>query len=99
MFDSVAYADKTPVGMHVIGVLDNQWKVIQNFDYANNKFLIGAKGPDWLTTGFVYSPYIPLMTTPVNWNLAGDHWRSLLTWYGMKTINTKFYHRGTVSAS
>jgi hypothetical protein len=97
MYDPVKYADKTPTGMHVIGVLDNQYKIIQNFDYTASHFVVGAKGPDWLTTGYVYAPFIPLMTTPVNWNLAGDQWRSLLTWSGQAMVNSKFFHKGTVA--
>jgi hypothetical protein len=97
IYDPVKYTDKVPTGMHVIGVLDNQWKVIQNFNYTASKFLVGAKGPDWLTTGCVWAPFIPLMTTPINWTLKGDQWRSLLQWAGIKTVNGLFYNKGAIS--
>ena len=99
LFAKVKYPDKTPVGMHVIGELDDQWKVIQNLDYTSTKFLVGCKGPDWLTTGAVYAPFIPLMTTPINWNTAGDQWRSILTWSGMKVVNANFYAKGAITES
>jgi hypothetical protein len=98
VFARVKYPDKTPVGMHVIGVLDDQHKIIQDFNYSANNFLVGCKGPDWLTTGFVYSPFIPLMTTPINWSRPGDQWRSLLTWYALKTVNPGFFARAQMTA-
>jgi len=96
IFSPIKYADKIPVGAHVIGTLDNQYTVIQNFNYTSTKFLVGAKGPDWLSTGYIYVSYIPLMTTPVNWQESGAHWRQLLTYYGKKVVNGDFFVKGSI---
>jgi len=95
-YEPVQYPDKTPVGMHVVGMLDNQFKIIQNLDYNTDQFLVGAKGPDWLTTGAIYSPFIPLMTTPINWDMNATHWRSLISWYALTVINSGFYCKGQI---
>lgn len=63
IFEPANYEDHPPVGMHVIGKLYNQYKIIQNFDYPVDAFLVGAKGNSWLYTGYVYAPFIPIMTT------------------------------------
>lgn len=99
MYEPVKYPDKVPTGIHVVGLLDNQYKVIQNFDYPADEFIVGAKGPDWLTTGCVYAPFIPLMTTPINWNLNGDQWRSILSWYAVELVNSGYYSKGRVIAT
>ena len=98
MFKPASYADAVPVGMHVIGTLNGQYKIIQNFDYGVNQFVVGAKGNSWLLTGYVYSPFIPIMTTKPITDENLNTFRSLLTWYGKKMVNTKFYNQGTITA-
>jgi len=98
MFKPSEYADAVPVGMHVIGKLNNQYKCIQNFDYPTTAFLVGAKGNNWLTTGYVYAPFIPLMTTKPITDENLVTWRSLLTWYGKKIVNASFYNQGLITA-
>ena len=98
LFKPASYADATPVGMHVIGTLNNQYKIIQNFDFASTAFVVGAKGNNWLTTGYVYAPFIPLMTTrPItDENLVT--FRSLLTYYGKQVVNSSFFNKGVIVA-
>jgi len=98
MFKPAEYSDAVPVGMHVIGKLNNQYKCIQNFDYPTTAFLVGAKGNNWLTTGYVYAPFIPLMTTKPITDENLVTWRSLLTWYGKKIVNASFYNQGIITA-
>ncbi len=68
--------------MHVIGKLYNQYKIIQNFDYPADAFLVGAKGNSWLYTGYVYAPFYPIMTTKPIVDEDLMTWRSLfdLVW-------------------
>ena len=98
MFKPASYADAVPVGMHVIGTLNGQYKIIQNFDFNANVFVVGAKGNSWLLTGYVYAPFIPIMTTKPITDENLNTFRSLLTWYGKKMVNTKFYNKGLITA-
>lgn len=98
IFSPVKYADKTPTGMRVVGVIDEQYKVIQNTEgYADSQFLIGAKGPDWMTTGAVLAVFIPLMSTPMQIHPSGEMTRGLLTYNGVETVNSDFYCKGTIA--
>ncbi len=88
--------DTPPVGMHVVGKLGGIYKVIQNFDYPDNAILVGAKGNNFLYTGYVYAPFIPIMASKpiVDENLVT--WRSLMTYYGKNMINPNFYAKGKI---
>ena len=98
MFKPASYADAVPVGMHVIGSLNGQYKIIQNFDFQHSQFVVGAKGNSWLLTGYVYAPFIPLMTTKPITDENLTTFRSLLTYYGKKLVNSKFYNQGVITA-
>jgi len=97
IFEPADYGDTPPVGLHVIGKFYNQYKVIQNFDYPSDAFLVGAKGNSWLYTGYVYAPFIPLMTTKPITDENLVTWRSLLTYYGKKMVNSDFFVRGKIT--
>jgi len=99
LFKPADYSDATPVGMHVIGKLNNQYKIIQNFDYPTNAFAVGAKGNTWLLTGMIYAPFIPLMTTKPITDENLNTFRSLLTYYGKKVVNSSFYNTGIITAN
>lgn len=46
-----------------IGGLGSEWKVYKSPFVPTNEILLVRKGSDWLDTGFVYSPYVPLTFT------------------------------------
>lgn len=96
VYTPVEYNGEPPVGMHVVGTLRKRFKIIQNFDFSDELFLVGAKGKSWLTTGYIYCPYIPLTTTPVYMDEDLNNYRGLFTWYGKKAVNSKFYNRGKI---
>jgi hypothetical protein len=93
---AVYTANKKPVGMHVVGMLDNQYEVIQNLDYAHDQFLLGALG-DWMYAGSVYCEFIPLTVLNANWNTSMDIWRSCVQWSGFKVLNTNFYKKAVIT--
>lgn len=51
-------------GPHVFGVMQNRFRVIMDPLFAADKILVGHKGASFQETGFVYAPYVGLMTTP-----------------------------------
>ena len=46
-----------------IGTLRNQWKVFKSPFVPSNEIMLVRKGADWLDTGYVWAPYIPLTYT------------------------------------
>jgi len=103
VFQKVDYS-VNPVGMHVVGVLDGQYEVIQNLDFyekttnVSDRFTLIAHGTDNLHTGSIFAEYIPLTVLNANWNNALDIFRSAVTWNAFKVINNKFFVKGKITA-
>ena len=57
--------DVTEIGVQLLGILNNRWKIYKNPWYAENSILMGYKGQQWFETGAVFMPYIPFWATPV----------------------------------
>jgi hypothetical protein len=57
-------AKQIPTGPIKIGTLNDQVTVIQNPFKDDNRYTLGFRGPDYLHSGFIYAPYIPLFSTP-----------------------------------
>lgn len=55
------------VGINRVGSIEGSpgWKIFVSQGIAQNTMLLGRKGSDWPDAGMVYSPYIPIYTTPV----------------------------------
>lgn len=93
-FDSAN--DSTSVGPHYIGSLPGI-KVYVNPWYGENDFVLGYKGPNLMDAGYVYAPYMPILTTGMI-TLADDFAgrEGWCTTYGKKTINPRLYLRGHI---
>lgn len=85
-------------GPHIIGTLDGRWKVIKNPFYPNDQFIVGYKGQSYLEGGYVYAPYLPLFTTPTVMLDDFVNRKGVITRYGKKVINPKFYAKGKIVA-
>jgi len=86
-------ATSNPVkGIGFIGTLNSRWNIFKDPFIPANKAVVGYKGDAWIDTGYVYSPYVPLMATPTIQN-ADDfiNRKGLLSRYAKKVINPKFY--------
>lgn len=90
-------ADALKPGPHVIGTLNNRWKVIKNPYYAKDAFVVGYKGASYLEGGYVYAPFLPLFTT--NAVMLDDFItrRGCKTVYGKKILNPYFYAKGKMT--
>ena len=51
-------------GVHLFGTLSTRWTVYCDPWFEADKILLGYKGGSFLEAGYVYSPYIPVFTTP-----------------------------------
>lgn len=85
-------------GITYIGDLGNK-KVFADPHFPNNEFLIGHKGDQFLTTGYVLAEYQKLYTTPDIVLPDFIHQRGFATSFARKMINSKFYCRGLIQNS
>lgn len=86
------------IGAEAIGTLSNRFTVYKDPYFPVNKVLVGYKGGSYLETGYVYAPYIPLITTPTIFGTEDFTPRKgMMTRYGKKVIRSDFY--GTVTVT
>lgn len=84
------------IGAEAIGTVSNRFTVYKDPYFPRNKILVGYKGGSYLETGYVYSPYVPLIVTPTIF--APEDFtprKGVMTRYGKKMVRTDFY--GTVT--
>jgi len=84
------------IGAEAIGTLSNRFTVYKDPYFPRNKILVGYKGGSYLETGYVYSPYVPLIVTPTIF--APEDFtprKGVMTRYGKKMVRSDFY--GTVT--
>ena len=83
-------------GVQVAGQLQNRFTVYKNPYMTENKILVGFRGRNFLETGAVYSPYVPLIMTPLVY-VPSDFTprKGVMTRYAKKMIRPEFY--GTIS--
>jgi len=82
-------------GITYIGDLGNK-KVFADPHYPTNEWLVGHKGDQFLTTGYVLAEYQKLYTTPDVVLPDFIHQRGFATSFARKMINSKMYCRGLV---
>jgi hypothetical protein len=85
-------------GITYIGDLGNK-KVFADPHYPTNEFLVGHKGDQFLTTGYVLAEYQKLYTTPDVVLPDFIHQRGFATSFARKMVNSKMYCRGLVQNS
>lgn len=84
------------IGAEAIGTVSNRFTVYKDPYFPRNKLLVGYKGGSYLETGYVYSPYVPLIITPTIF--APEDFtprKGVTTRYGKKMVRSDFY--GTVT--
>lgn len=75
-----------------------QYKVYKNPYMKENLILLGFKGSQFLESGAVFAPYIPLIMTPLVYDPdTFTPRKGLLTRYAKKLVRPEFY--GTISVS
>jgi hypothetical protein len=80
------------MGVQKIGQINNRFQVYKNPYMLENVILMGYKGSQYLESGAVYSPYIPLITTPLV--LDPDNFtprKGVMTRYAKKMLRPEFY--------
>lgn len=83
-------------GPHLMGILDDKFKVYKNPYYPDNEMLIGAKGETFIEAGYIYAPYIPLFASQLLVDADFKAQRGFCTLYAKKAVNVYMYHRLTL---
>ena len=81
-------------GVQKMGNINNRYTVYKNPYMKENTILMGFKGSQFLETGAVFAPYIPLIMTPLVYD--PDTFvprKGLLTRYAKKMVRPEFYGR------
>ena len=85
-------------GVQRVGSLANRFKVYKNPYMTENIILMGYRGSQFLETGAVYAPYVPLMMTPLVYDPETFTPRKgLMTRYAKKMIRPEFYGKIFIS--
>ena len=86
------------MGVQRVGSLANRFKVYKNPYMTENTILLGYRGSQFLETGAVYAPYVPLMMTPLVYDPdTFTPRKGLMTRYAKKIIRPEFYGKIFVS--
>jgi len=92
--DGDAAQAKYAFGIMKAGQLNNRYNVFKNPYMTENVILMGYRGNQFLETGAVFSPYVPLIMTPLVYDPETFTPRKgLLTRYAKKMIRPEFYGR------
>ena len=79
-------------GVQKVGQLNGRYKVYKNPYMTVNTILLGFRGSQFLETGAVFAPYIPLIMTPLVYDPSTFTPRKgLLTRYAKKMVRPEFY--------
>ena len=79
-------------GLQKAGTLNGRYKVYKNPYQQSNLILMGYRGTQFLETGAVFAPYIPLIMTPLVYDPETFTPRKgLMTRYAKKMIRPEFY--------
>ena len=85
-------------GLQKAGTLNGRYKVYKNPYQQSNVILMGYRGSQFLETGAVFAPYIPLIMTPLVYDpTTFTPRKGLMTRYAKKMIRPEFYGKVFVS--
>ena len=86
------------MGVQKVGALNNRFTVYKNPYMKDNTILLGFRGGQFLETGAVYAPYIPLIMTPLVYDPTNFTPRKgVMTRYAKKMVRPEFYGKVYIS--
>jgi hypothetical protein len=90
--DSAGDQGKYAMGVQKIGAINSRYTVYKNPYITENVILMGYKGSQFLETGAVFAPYIPLIMTPLVYDPTSFTPRKgIMTRYAKKMVRPDFY--------
>ena len=86
------------MGVQKAGMINNRWTVYKNPYQFENVILVGFRGSNFLETGAVYAPYVPLIMTPLVYDPKNFTPRKgVMTRYAKKIVRPEFYGKVIVA--
>jgi len=86
------------MGVQKVGNLNSRFRVYKNPYMTENVILMGYRGSQFLETGAVYAPYVPLIMTPLIYDpVSFTPRKGIMTRYAKKMIRPEFYGKIFVS--
>jgi hypothetical protein len=80
------------MGVQKVGAINNRYTVYKNPYMTENVILMGFRGKQFLETGAVFAPYIPLIMTPLVYDPnTFTPRKGLMTRYAKKMLRPEFY--------
>ena len=96
--DGDATSNKFAMGVQKVGALNNRYTVYKNPYMIENQILVGFRGSNFLETGAVYAPYVPLIMTPLVYDPKNFTPRKgVMTRYAKKIVRSEFYGKVVVA--
>ena len=88
------------IGITNAGTIQGKLKLYKDPIFPNCKVLLGFKGNNVMDTGYIYGPYIPLLSTPtvMDPNSFTPN-KGIMTRYGKKLVEDGGYYYGTITVS
>jgi hypothetical protein len=84
-------------GVQKIGALNSRYKVYKNPYMLENTILLGFRGNQFLESGAVYAPYVPLIMTPLVYDPnTFTPRKGIMTRYAKKMVRPEFYGKVVV---
>ena len=88
------------MGVSKVGALNNRFQVYKNPYMTGDEVLVGFRGTNFLETGAVYAPYIPLIQTPLVYDPVNfTPRRGVMTRYAKKMVRPEFYGKLSVTGT
>ena len=88
------------MGVSSIGSLKNRFTIYKNPYWTGNDMLVGYRGNQFLETGAVFAPYIPLIMTPLVYDPTNFTPRKgVMTRYAKKVVRKDYYGVITVAGA
>jgi hypothetical protein len=83
---------KFAAGVSAVGSMSNRYTVYKNPYMTSNEILLGFRGNNFLETGAVYAPYVPLIMTPLVYDPQNfTPRRGVMTRYAKKMVRPEYY--------
>ena len=93
-----ATTNQFAMGVQKVGALNNRYTVYKNPYMLENDILVGFRGQNFLETGAVYAPYVPLIMTPLVYDPKNFTPRKgVMTRYAKKMVRPEFYGKVIVA--